>query len=276
MEKVDLSPYHYDFGSTGLRISPMSFGTVKIGRNQGVKNKCSDGFSLPSMRDIVGLLELCRDRGVNAIDTSPAYGLSEQNLGEAIQNSSVNRDYFVISTKVGEEFQNGSSEYDFSVKHTRKSVERSLKLFKTDYIDSVLVHCSRDDFAELSESEVLSELEKMKSEGLIRSYGASTNSVEGGMFAAEHCDSVMVSFNSLYQKELCVIERALELKKGVFVKKALMQGYFNTGKYGNPMVAKDCLADIYKISNQVSIVLGTLSLSHFESNVRDIDSILKK
>ena len=62
-------------GATGLQVSPLGLGTVKFGRNQGVKYP--QAFNLPSDREALALLELAWDLGINLLDTAPAYGESE-------------------------------------------------------------------------------------------------------------------------------------------------------------------------------------------------------
>ena len=52
---------------------------MKIGRNEGVKYPA--GFQLPDDARVRDILALCRDAGMNLIDTAPAYGSSEERLG---------------------------------------------------------------------------------------------------------------------------------------------------------------------------------------------------
>ncbi|MFW8341556.1 aldo/keto reductase, partial [Klebsiella pneumoniae] len=66
-------------GSTGLRVSPLGLGTVKLGRDQGVKYP--NGFRIPDDQQARELLYLARELGINLIDTAPAYGVSEERLG---------------------------------------------------------------------------------------------------------------------------------------------------------------------------------------------------
>src|SRR5690349_2504718 len=166
-------------GSTGLNVSVLGLGTVKFGRNQKIKYPT---FELPSDEAICQLLDDAQQFGINLLDTAPAYGLAEERLGRLL---GTRRNEFIISTKTGEEFLNGESSYDFSAEHTRLSVERSLKRLKTNRLDCVLVHCPRNDFEALSNSPVLETLAALKQRGDIRSFGASTNSIEGGLLALD-------------------------------------------------------------------------------------------
>ncbi len=66
-------------GSTGIKVSLLGLGTVKLGRNEGVKYPRP--FDLPDDRSVVALLETAQSLGINLLDTAPAYGRSEERLG---------------------------------------------------------------------------------------------------------------------------------------------------------------------------------------------------
>ena len=57
-------------GSTGIQVSPLGLGTVKLGRNQQVKYPRP--FELPGDEEVLALLGLARELGVNLLDTAPA------------------------------------------------------------------------------------------------------------------------------------------------------------------------------------------------------------
>ena len=161
-------------GNTGIKVSPLGLGTVKIGRDQGLKYP--NRFKLPPDHEILALFREARTLGINFIDTAPAYGASEEKIGKLLPD----RQDWVIGTKVGEEFSAGKSHFDFSGAHTRDSVERSLRRLKTDYLDLVLIHSDGNDLHILENTDCLESLMRMKEEGLIRAVGMSTKSVEGG------------------------------------------------------------------------------------------------
>ena len=61
-------------GLSGLQLSVLGLGTVKLGRNTDVKYP--QDFELPSDEAILNLLEVAGSLGINYLDTAPAYGLS--------------------------------------------------------------------------------------------------------------------------------------------------------------------------------------------------------
>lgn len=207
-------------GKTDMDVSLLGLGTVKLGRNQGVKYP--EGFTLPDDRQAHELLALARDHGINMLDTAPAYGISEQRLGTLLRGQ---RQHWLLCTKVGEEFEDGRSRFDFSPQHTRYSVERSLKRLDTDVLDLVLVHSNGQDFDIIERYGTLDALAQLKSEGKLRAYGMSTKTIEGGLRAAAVSDVVMVTWNLADDQDVPVIDFCAKQGTGVLIKKALASGH---------------------------------------------------
>lgn len=203
-------------------LSKLGLGTVKFGRNAGVKYPGGDGFALPSDADISSLLDLCLEQGINLLDTAPAYGLAEERLGRLL---GARRDKFFLMTKTGEEFDGRESRYIFTAAHTRQSVERSLSRLKTDVLDAVLVHSSRDDLHVVTQTDALPTLARLKEEGKLRHFGVSTYTVAGGLAALAQGDAVMVAYNRGYRDEAPVIAAAAAAGKMAFIKKGLASGH---------------------------------------------------
>ncbi len=95
--------------------------------------------------------------GYRLIDTAEAYGNEEQ-VGNGIKNSGAERSELFVVTKIN--FK--------SYEHTRETVENSLRMLKTDYIDLVLLHWPFADYYT-----AWRELEKLCDEGKIRAAGVS-------------------------------------------------------------------------------------------------------
>ncbi len=257
-------------GTTGIEVSCLGLGTVKIGRNQEVKYP--NGFSLPSDEEVSALFAQAKELGINLLDTAPAYGSSEQRIGRLL----CDRDDWVICSKVGEEFTGGKSFFDFTAKHTRRSVERSLRDIRTDYLDIVLIHSDGRDRRILESSDCPATLLRMQEEGLIRAIGMSTKTVDGGMKALEMLDLAMVTYNSSMQDEVEVIDHALFLEKGILVKKALNSGHDSTGDNvdkdsTNESFARRNLRFALGREGVSSVIVGTINPKHLAENADAVE-----
>ncbi|WP_194837475.1 aldo/keto reductase [Nocardia sp. XZ_19_369] len=118
-------------GRSGLRVSPLSLGTMTFGADWGW------GADKDEARKI---FDAYLDRGGNFIDTASQYtnGTSEQLLGEFTAD---NRESLVLATKYtmlrrpGDPNSGGNHR-----KSMFASVEASLRKLKTDYIDLLYLH----------------------------------------------------------------------------------------------------------------------------------------
>lgn len=255
-------------GSTGMQVSPLGLGTVKLGRTGGLKYPAP--FELPDDRQAAELIALARDLGINLIDTAPAYGRSEERLGQLLQGQ---RQDWLICTKVGEEFENGQSRFDFTPEHTRFSVERSLARLRSDYLDLVLVHSDGRDTDIIHREGALDELADLKRRGLIRAYGMSSKTLAGGLLAAERSDLVMVTYNLQARDEAPVIDACQKLGKGVLLKKALASGHLCLQGEDPVQAGMDFILAHPGVS---SAIVGTINPEHLRDNVSKAHRALAK
>lgn len=246
-------------GRTDMEVSALGLGTVKLGRDQGVKYP--EGFKIPDDSSTRALLSRASDLGINLIDTAPAYGNSEERLGTLLRGQ---RARWLICSKVGEEFENGHSHFDFSPEHTRASVERSLRRLSTDVIDIILIHSDGNDLNIINHLGTLEALADLKKMGMIRAFGMSTKTVAGGLAAAEVCDVLMVTYNLQNQDEVEVLDACEKMACGVLVKKALASGHLAMG-VGDPVAASMNLVFSHPATS--SAVIGTITPGHLETNV---------
>jgi aryl-alcohol dehydrogenase-like predicted oxidoreductase len=129
-------------GSTGLRVSEIGVGT-----------SLSFRAAAASDEDLcISIIHEALAQNINFIDTAPVYGESERVLGKALEGR---RGEVVLATKVWQ--TDGAS--------ARSSVERSLKLLRTDVIDLLQIH-NMAGWREITPT-----LQKLKEEGLVRHIG---------------------------------------------------------------------------------------------------------
>ena len=248
-----------DLGRTGLRVSPLGLGTVKFGRNQGVKYP--SGFELPDEDTLADLLDLTRSLGINLLDTAPAYGASEERLGRLLAGQ---RDDWVLIGKVGEEFEGGVSSHHFTPDHFRRSLERSLQRLRTDRIDILLIHSDGSDMAILQDDALMRTMADFRAEGTARAIGVSTKTVEGGLRTLDLMDVVMATYTAGYRDEEPVLDRAAALGKGAILKKVLSSGH-----------AADVPAALrfaFSHPGVASAVIGTINPAHLRQIAACIDA----
>ncbi len=264
---MSLHDLHRPLGNTGLIVSPLGLGTVKLGRDQGVKYP--NGFTIPDDAAARALLDQARALGINLIDTAPAYGVSEQRLGPLLRGQ---RENWVIVSKVGEEFDNGQSRFDFSPAHTRLSVERSLQRLETDRIDLVLVHSDGNDVAILRDSGVYETLAELKREGKLRAFGLSGKTVEGGLLALERGDCAMVTYNLAERGEQAVLDHAATHGKGILIKKALASRHAVLAGE-DPVRASFEL--VFGHPGVTAAIVGTINPQHLAANAATAAAVIR-
>ena len=158
-------------GKTGISVSPIGLGTVKLGRNTGVKYP--KGFELPTDAEVAALLDRALELGVNFFDTAPAYGTSEERLRPFVK---AHRKEIVLATKCGEFHENGVSRWDFSRKAMEAQIAESLKRLGTDHVDVLLLH---SDGSDQPISDAIATLRDARDRGVARAIGISAKSDAG-------------------------------------------------------------------------------------------------
>ncbi|CAI7603985.1 unnamed protein product [Penicillium manginii] len=127
--------------SAGVKVSPLCLGAMNFG--EGWQQRLGECDKENSFK----ILDTFYENGGNFIDTANNYqnGDSEQWLGEWMKSRGV-RDEIVLATKYTSSFQTHTNKgiqanyLGNNSKSLRTSLERSLKLLQTDYIDLLYVH----------------------------------------------------------------------------------------------------------------------------------------
>lgn len=143
-------------GNTHMQVVPLGYGGASLGH--GYTGPSSDDEAIEAVHHAIEL-------GMDYIDTSPHYGESERRIGLALEGGWRERVY--LATKTG----TGISPRNYSADWTYRSVERSLELMKTDYLDLVQVHDPGDMTPVLAEDGAFVALHKLKEQGVIGAVG---------------------------------------------------------------------------------------------------------
>lgn len=254
MEKIAL-------GQTSLEVSRLGLGTVKFGRNQGVKYP--QGFELPSEEFLADFLNLAKSLGINMLDTAPAYGTSEEQLGRLLKGQ---REDWVIVGKAGEEFEDGKSSYKFTPDHFDMSLERSLKRLDTDYIDALLIHSDGSDMDILQNDALIRKMHDFKDQGLVKAIGVSTKTANGGVKCLELMDICMAMYTQDYQDEKPVLDYAASNNKSVILKKVLSSGHNSN--------IEDAMKFAFNHKGTSAVIIGTINPDHLKQNIAALEASL--
>ena len=188
-------------GNTGMKPKALGIGCAWFG-----SEKSSDADTEAGLRRAIEL-------GLDFIDTSAGYGESERRVGLALSGGY--RENVYLQTKAG---THPNFRGDFTAKTIRRSVENSLRLLKTEYIDSILIHDPQDIENPLAPDHALDELLKMKQEGLVGHIGLGVRQHEFHRRAIEtgHIE-IILSYLDYTLLDQSVAETTLPLakKKGV-------------------------------------------------------------
>lgn len=169
-----------ELGNSGISASVVGLGTWVTGGGE-VWNGVDDAQSARA-------IDVSLDKGVNLIDTAPAYGWghSESIVGKAIRGR---RDKVVLATKCGIWWEDarGSFHYHLDGKDTYISlrpdtiaveIENSLRRLDTDYIDLYQTHWPAKEPELTPVEDTMAFLLKLKDQGKIRAIGVSNVSVD--------------------------------------------------------------------------------------------------
>jgi aryl-alcohol dehydrogenase-like predicted oxidoreductase len=123
-----------NLGSTGLKVSVLSFGTMAFG---GTGRHSAVGST--GVDDARRQVDRCLEAGVNLFDTADVYsdGRSEEILGRALAGR---RQRVVLATKVNGPMGEGPNDRGQSRAHIIRGCEDSLRRLGTDWIDLYQVH----------------------------------------------------------------------------------------------------------------------------------------
>jgi aryl-alcohol dehydrogenase-like predicted oxidoreductase len=167
VEAFDVEMELKEIPGTALKVSRVAIGTWAIGG--WMWGGTDDTESIATIRSAL-------DRGINVIDTAPAYGFgrSEEVVGKAISEGKL-RDRVLIASKTGLEWGRGRVFRNASRARILREVDDSLRRLQTDHIDIYQVHWP-DPLVTIEETgEAMHTLFK---QGKIRAIGVSNFSLD--------------------------------------------------------------------------------------------------
>ena len=229
---------YVSLGSTGLQVSRLGFGGIPVQR-----------IDQPRTRQ---LLEAAHKAGINYIDTSRAYTVSEEWIGQALQQSGL-RDEFVIATKCRA----------ITAEEMAEELNASLRSLRTDHIELYQFHNpSPEDFDRIiAPGGALEALKSAHAVGIVEHIGVTAH-LAATFEKALDCpdiETIMFPYNIVEQQGADLIARCKAAGKAFIAMKPLAGGAIESGR----------LAIRYTLANPgVTVVIpGMAELRELSQNV---------
>ena len=212
-------------GRTGLQVTMLGYGAMEL-RGAPRARDISDGQAETILRAAL-------DAGINYLDTSIDYGLSEERIGRYIAHR---RDNYYLASKCGclvgapPAPRGERSPHVFSRENIIAGVEQSLRRMKTDYLDVVQFHISPSRQT-LEENGALDALLQLQAAGKVRFIGMSgtlpnlRDHIAMGIF-----DVFQVPYSAVEREHEDVISRAAEAGAGIVIRGGAAKGAPSTEK----------------------------------------------
>jgi aryl-alcohol dehydrogenase-like predicted oxidoreductase len=208
-------------GRTGITVTKLGYGAMEL-RGPGGRR------SSPDLDDATAgaILNQVIDSGINWVDTSPDYGVSEELIGRHLAGR---RDEFFLASKCGCAVSTdgspvGFGQHDFARSNVRAGVEQSLRRMRTDHLDLVQFHASPARET-LEENDSVAELVALKDEGKVRFIGMSgtlpniDDQIAMGVF-----DAFQIPYSAVEREHEEVISKAAAAGAGTVIRGGVARG----------------------------------------------------
>ena len=229
---------YVSLGSTGLQVSRLGFGGIPVQR-----------IDQPRTRQ---LLEAAHKAGINYIDTARAYTVSEEWIGQALQQSGL-RDEFVIATKCRA----------ITAEEMAEELNASLRSLRTDHIELYQFHNpTPEDFDRtIAPGGALEALKSAHAVGIVEHIGVTAHlaATFEKALACPDIETIMFPYNIVEQQGADLIARCKAAGKAFIAMKPLAGGAIESGR----------LAIRYTLANPgVTVVIpGMAELRELSQNV---------
>ena len=205
-------------GRTGMNITRLGLGLAEISR-QELRGQGTEGAA--------HVLNQALDIGINFLDTAACYASTEELIGNAVSHR---RDEYYLASKCGHAIDTDREPWSREV--ISESIDRSLRLLKTDHLDIMQLHSCDLDI--LERGEAIEAVTRARDEGKTRFIGYSGDN-DAALWAARSgiFDTLQTSFNLVDQnarRELLGTAHANGM--GIIVKRPLGNGVW--GKTDSP------------------------------------------
>lgn len=267
-------------GRTNLSVTSLGFGAMEL-------------RGAPRGRDISDeeagkLLNAVLDSGINFVDTSIDYGVSEERIGRHISHR---RDEYFLASKCGclvgwepPPNQSRGGPHVYTKDNILAGVDQSLRRLNTDHLDLLQVHMTPSK-QELEENGVVETLQSLQSSGKVRFIGMSgtlpniREHISMGVF-----DVFQIPYSCLQREHEGIISEAAEAGAGIIIRGGAARGATSNSGRHSETYSTWTLAKIDEILDGMSAmefvlrytashpdhhtnIVGTLNAEHLTENL---------
>ena len=275
--------FRQPLGHTGLDVTRLGYGSM------GLRGPRTWGVRTIDDPTAEMMLNAVLDAGINFIDTSPDYGISEERIGRYISSR---RSEFHLATKCGCVYTQCDDHLEldhvWSKEVIERNIETSLNRLQTDTIDILQFHGG--DAETLVQAGLIDLLRGFRDQGVVRHIGSSSKLpdlpalIELGVF-----DTFQVPYSCLAPEHHDWIARAAETGAGIIVRGGIAHGGPDAvirrpaldsvwERAGLDELLDDDMSRAELILRQTlshphahTIIVGTCDPEHLAENIRALD-----
>ena len=205
-------------GRTGLEVTPLGYGSM------GLRGPRTWGVRVVSDDDAERCLNAVLDAGINFIDTSPDYGVSEERIGRFLAHR---RHEFYLASKCGcapiQHADHLEVRHTWTTETVQRNLDESLTRLKTDHLDLLQFHGG--DAETLQQNGLIALLEGFRSQGLIRFLGASSSLPQlDELIRLNIFDTFQIPYSCLAPEHDELISRAAATGAGIIIRGGIAHG----------------------------------------------------
>tara|TARA_Y100000758_G_scaffold180358_1_gene128287 strand:+ start:6051 stop:6959 length:909 start_codon:yes stop_codon:yes gene_type:complete len=275
--------FRQPLGHTGLDVTRLGYGSM------GLRGPRTWGVRTIDDPTAEMMLNAVLDAGINFIDTSPDYGISEERIGRYISSR---RSEFHLATKCGCVYTQCEDHLEldhvWSKEVIERNIETSLNRLQTDTIDILQFHGG--DAETLVRAGLIDLLRGFRDQGVVRHIGSSSKLpdlpalIDLGVF-----DTFQVPYSCLAPEHHDGITRAAETGAGIIVRGGIAHGGPDAvirrpaldsvwERAGLDELLDDDMSRAELILRQTlshphahTIIVGTCDPEHLAENIRALD-----
>jgi aryl-alcohol dehydrogenase-like predicted oxidoreductase len=265
-------------GRTGLQVTTLGYGSMEL-RGAPRARETTEAQAETILNAVL-------DAGINFIDTSIDYGVSEERIGRYIAHR---RSEYYLASKCGclvgaPAIRGQTSPHVFTRDNILAGVEQSLRRMKTDYLDLVQFHISPSKQT-LEENGALDTVLQLRDAGKVRFIGMSgtlphlKDHIAMGVF-----DVFQIPYSAMEREHEAMISAASAAGSGIIIRGGAAKGAPSEGKQSGLQWERwqaarlqDLLGDMtpmefilrFTFSNPDldTTIVGTANPAHLQDNV---------